>query len=85
MNIFGFRITKDKEIIEATQTVEELRKVMAILKIDNAAIEGVYELCKDPCLSGRECRHLNIERSSYVSAILSLYKGCINHEISSTL
>ena len=69
-----FRITTNKEIIEAIQTVEELRKVNAILKILVAQKEGQEELCKDHCISGKEARILNICRGSYISSILSLYK-----------
>ena len=72
--MFGFRITRDKEIIEAIKTVEELKKVYTVLRIDVATKKGVDELCKDYALSGVEGRHYGIGRGSYLSSILSLYK-----------
>jgi len=70
--MFGYRITKDKEIIEAIKTVEELRKVLTVLKNDIAVLEG-HEACKCHTLSSKECRHFNISPASYTAAILSLY------------
>jgi hypothetical protein len=66
------RITTDREVINAIKEVEELRKVLTILKNDVAYLEGVPELCLDYALGSEECRHLNISRGSYISAILSL-------------
>lgn len=72
--MFGFRLTRDRELIEAIKTVEELRKVNAILKINVATKQGKAELCLDYSLEGYECRELNIHRGSLISSILSLYK-----------
>ena len=71
--MFGFRITTNNEIIDAIKTVEELRKVNAILRNDLGVLEG-GELCKDLTLTSYECRHMNIERSSCIASILSLHK-----------
>lgn len=73
-----FKITTNKEIIEAIKTVEELKKVKAILKAQVSRKEDVTELCKDYCVAGEEARILNIHRGSYISSIISLYKRYIS-------
>jgi hypothetical protein len=69
-----FKITTNKEIIEAIKTVEELKKVQAILKAQVSRKMGVSELCINYGVTGEESRMLNIKKGSYISAILSLYK-----------
>ncbi len=71
--MFGFRVTRDKEIIEAIKTVEELRKVNAVLRLKALEVDS-SALCKSACLSAYECRELDIHRGSLISSILSLYK-----------
>lgn len=73
-----FKITTNKEIIEAIKTVEELKKVHAILKAQVSRKEGVTELCKDYCVTAEEARILNIHRGGYISGIISLYKRYIS-------
>ena len=73
-----FKITTNKEIIEAIKTVEELKKVKAVLKAQVSRKEDVAELCKDYCVTGEEARILNIRRGSYISSIISLYKRYIS-------
>ena len=68
------RNTRDKEIIDDIKTVEELRKVINVLKNDVAVKDGVSEICQDYALTSQECRHFGICRGSYTSSILSLYK-----------
>ena len=75
-----FRITTNKEIIEAIKTVEELRKVNAILKNQVARKNNVDETCKNYGITSTEARILNINRGSYISSILSLYKEYINEK-----
>jgi hypothetical protein len=69
-----FKITTDKEIINAIKQVEELKKVHAILKIKLAIKEGVSQVCKDYVLTSAECRELNIQRGSIISCILAINK-----------
>jgi hypothetical protein len=73
-----FKITTNKEIIEAIKTVEELKKVQAVLKAQVSRKMGTSELCVNYCVTGEEARILNIHKGSYVSAILSLYKMYIS-------
>jgi hypothetical protein len=72
--MFGYKITRDKEIINAIKIVAELDKVLTILKIDVAKKENTTELCSDYGLSSSDARRFNISRGSCISAILSLYK-----------
>lgn len=69
---------EEKEIIEAIKTVEELKKVIAVLKSEVSRKEGVSEICKNYCVTSEEARILNIHRGSYVSVIISLYKKYIS-------
>jgi hypothetical protein len=73
-----FKITTNKEIIEAIKTVEELKKVQAVLKAQISRKENVTELCENYCVTGEEARILNIHRGSYISSIISLYKRYIS-------
>lgn len=73
-----FKITTNKEIIEAIKTVEELKKVQAVLKAQISRKENVTELCEDYCVTNEEARILNIHRGSYISSIISLYKRYIS-------
>ena len=73
-----FKITTNKEIIEAIKTVEELKKVQAVLKAQVSRKENVPELCKDYFVTSEEARILNIHRGSYISSIISLYKRYIS-------
>jgi hypothetical protein len=73
-----FKITTNKEIIEAIKTVEQLKKVQAILKAQVSRKKGVTELCKNYCVTSEEARILNIDRGSLVSSIISLYKRYIS-------
>ena len=66
--MFGYSIVKDKEIIKAIKQVEELKKVHAILS------NKITNKCIDYSLSSLECRELDINRGSYLSRILSIYK-----------
>ena len=73
-----FKITTNKEIIEAIKTVEELKKVLAVLKSQVSRKKDVSELCENYCITSEEARILNIHRGSYISAIISLYKRYIS-------
>lgn len=71
--MFGFIITRDKEIKDAIKLSSELSSVFNSLKMDLSDAYKVNELCKSYCVSGFTARRLGICRGSKLSAILDLY------------
>lgn len=65
-----------KDIVEGIQANEDLKRIFYLMRANLANNKGVKGINNSelPMISARECNIIGIERGSYLSHILAMYK-----------